>query len=74
MTPGPSNQSGLRFICGIICKSKALKFERMVFRATRGNMLFNQAPAGEEIVDPITNETVYILSLSFEAFTILTIF
>lgn len=59
INPGPSNQSGLRFISGIICKSKALRFERMLFRATRGNMLFNRAPADEEIVDPVTDEMVF---------------
>ncbi|XP_062171833.1 V-type proton ATPase subunit a1 [Alnus glutinosa] len=58
MRPGRSDQSGLRFISGIICKSKALKFERMLFRATRGNMLFNQAPADEEIMDPVSCEMV----------------
>ncbi|KAM7258777.1 hypothetical protein ACFE04_014518 [Oxalis oulophora] len=58
MTPGPSNQSGLRFISGIICSSKVLRFERMLFRATRGNMFFNQAPADVEIMDPLTTETV----------------
>ncbi|KAL7248263.1 hypothetical protein ACSBR2_003054 [Camellia fascicularis] len=52
----PSNQSGLRFISGIISKSKLLRFERMLFRATRGNMLFNQAPADEPILDPVTTE------------------
>lgn len=55
---GPSNQSGLRFISGIICKSKVLMFERMLFRATRGNMLFNQAPADEPIMDPVSTEMV----------------
>ncbi|CAL5388143.1 unnamed protein product [Camellia sinensis] len=54
----PSNQSGLRFISGIISKSKLLWFERMLFRATRGNMLFNQAPADEPILDPVTTEMV----------------
>ncbi|XP_044506444.1 V-type proton ATPase subunit a1-like isoform X1 [Mangifera indica] len=58
INPGPSNQSGLRFISGIICKSKIQRFERMLFRATRGNMLFNQAPADEECVDHLTTETV----------------
>ncbi|XP_022146201.1 V-type proton ATPase subunit a1 [Momordica charantia] len=58
MRPGPSSQSGLRFICGIICKSKVLRFERMLFRATRGNMLFNQAPGDVQIMDPISTETV----------------
>ncbi|KAL7201880.1 hypothetical protein ACSBR1_033554 [Camellia fascicularis] len=58
MQPGPSNQSGLRFISGIISKSKALRFERMLFRATRGNMLFNQAPTDEQIFDPVSTEMV----------------
>ncbi|KAF4354618.1 hypothetical protein F8388_009609 [Cannabis sativa] len=56
--PGRSGQSGLRFICGIVCKSKGLSFERMLFRATRGNMLFNQAPADEDIMDPLSNDMV----------------
>jgi len=64
VTPAPSNQSGLRFISGIICKSKVLRFERMLFRATRGNMLFNQAPADEHIMDPISTEMVTLPSLS----------
>lgn len=66
----PADQSGLRFISGIICKSKALRFERMLFRATRGNMLFNQAPAGEEIMDPLSAEmvekTVFVVHFSGE--------
>ena len=61
MRPGRSDQSGLKFISGIICKSKALRFERMLFRATRGNMLFNQAPADEEIMDPVSYEMVIFL-------------
>ncbi|EXC33238.1 V-type proton ATPase 116 kDa subunit a isoform 1 [Morus notabilis] len=58
MRPGRSDQSSLRFISGIICKSKVLRFERMLFRATRGNMLFNQAPADEQIMDPLSTEMV----------------
>lgn len=68
--PGPSNQSGVRFISGIICKSKVLRFERMLFRATRGNMLFNQAPADDRIMDPASNEmvekTVFVVFFSGE--------
>ncbi|KAK9127249.1 hypothetical protein Syun_016046 [Stephania yunnanensis] len=56
MQPGPSNQSGLRFISGIICQSKISRFERMLFRATRGNMFFNQAPADEYVMDPVSTE------------------
>ncbi|KAK6144477.1 hypothetical protein DH2020_021297 [Rehmannia glutinosa] len=58
MQPGSSNESGVKFISGIICKSKGLRFERMLFRTTRGNMLFNQAPADDQIVDPASNEMV----------------
>ncbi|KAL1345405.1 hypothetical protein HN51_019155 [Arachis hypogaea] len=68
--PGPSNPSGLRFISGIICKSKLLRFERMLFRATRGNMLFNQAPADDQIMDPVSAEmiekTVFVVFFSGE--------
>ena len=61
MQPGPSNQSGLRFISGIISKSKALRFERMLFLATKGNMLFNQAPTDEQILDPVSTKVVILL-------------
>jgi len=64
MRPQSSNPSGLRFISGIICKSKVLRFERMLFRATRGNMLFNQAPADEEIMDPVSTEMVFSLLIT----------
>lgn len=64
MRSGPSNQSGLRFISGIIPTSKVLRFERMLFRATRGNMLFNQAPADKEIMDPVSTEMVFILPVT----------
>ena len=64
MRPGPSNPSGLRFISGIISKSKILRFERMLFRATRGNMLFNQAPADDQIMDPVSAEMVFFLLIT----------
>ncbi|KAJ4977870.1 hypothetical protein NE237_008650 [Protea cynaroides] len=70
MQPGPSNQAGLRFISGIICKSKILRFERILFRATRGNMYFNQAPAEEYVMDPVLAEkvekTVFVVFFSGE--------
>ncbi|KAF3791363.1 V-type proton ATPase subunit a1 [Nymphaea thermarum] len=65
-----SKNAGLRFICGIICKSKISRFERILFRATRGNMLFNQAPSEEKIMDPISSEmiekTVFVVFFSGE--------
>ncbi|KAJ8620892.1 hypothetical protein MRB53_029421 [Persea americana] len=66
----PSNKAGLRFISGIICKSKALRFERMLFRATRGNMFFNQATAEQHVADPVSGEmvekTVFVVFFSGE--------
>lgn len=58
-----SNGAGLRFICGIISSSKEMMFERMLFRATRGNMFFNRAPAGELVTDPISGDQVFVLLL-----------
>ncbi|PRQ36603.1 putative hydroxymethylglutaryl-CoA reductase, class I/II [Rosa chinensis] len=55
---GPLDQSGLNFVSEIICKSKALMFERMLFHATRGNLFFNQTPADEHIMDPLSSEMV----------------
>lgn len=55
---GTEDRSGVRFISGIICKSKVLKFERILFRATRGNLLFNQSPVDVQIKDPTSSETV----------------
>ncbi|KAL6532642.1 V-type proton ATPase subunit a1 [Orobanche hederae] len=70
LQPGSSSQSGVKFISGIICKSKVLRFERMLFRTTRGNMLFNQAPADDQIVDLASNEmdekTVFVVFFSGE--------
>ncbi|PKA60270.1 Vacuolar proton ATPase a1 [Apostasia shenzhenica] len=68
--PELPNKAGLRFISGIILKSKALKFERMLFRATRGNMFFHQAPAGAHVRDHISGEmvekTVFVVFFSGE--------
>ncbi|XP_057247649.1 V-type proton ATPase subunit a1 isoform X2 [Beta vulgaris subsp. vulgaris] len=55
---GTPVQSGIRCMCGIICRSKVPKFERILFRATRGNLLFNQAPADVYITDPTSSEMV----------------
>ncbi|WCJ41118.1 V-type proton ATPase 116 kDa subunit a 1 [Euphorbia peplus] len=70
LSSAPSHQSGLRFISGIIPRLKVPRFERMLFRATRGNMLFNQASADEEIMDPVSTEmvekTVFVVFFSGE--------
>ncbi|KAH9331601.1 hypothetical protein KI387_003709, partial [Taxus chinensis] len=48
----------LRFICGLIPKAKVIPFERVLFRATRGNMLFKQVAVEQHVKDPVLCEMV----------------
>ncbi|KAH7314748.1 hypothetical protein KP509_21G018800 [Ceratopteris richardii] len=52
----PSKQSRLGFITGLIAKSKASAFERILFRATRGNLFLKQAELDAPVQDPATGE------------------
>lgn len=58
MQTEPSKQARLGFITGLVAKSKAAAFERILFRATRGNLFFKRAPIEEPVLDPATNEKV----------------
>eukprot|EP00698_Gefionella_okellyi_P006161 TRINITY_DN15599_c0_g1_i1.p1 TRINITY_DN15599_c0_g1~~TRINITY_DN15599_c0_g1_i1.p1 ORF type:complete len:847 (-),score=193.78 TRINITY_DN15599_c0_g1_i1:23-2563(-) len=61
---------GLGFITGVILTSKLGTFERVIFRATRGNMLMKHADIEENIIDPTSGEklmkTVFIVFFSGE--------
>lgn len=39
-----------------------MSFERILFRATRGNMYLSQAAVDEPVVDPISGEKVHFYS------------
>lgn len=39
-------------------KAKAMAFERIIFRATRGNVFLKQAALDEAVVDPSSGEKV----------------
>lgn len=52
----PSKQARLGFICGVVAKSKAAAFERILFRATRGNVFLNQVAIEDPVLDPATGE------------------
>jgi len=54
----PSKQARLGFISGVVPRAKAASFERILFRATRGNMFLRQAPIEDVVVDPATGEKV----------------
>ncbi|KAJ7532075.1 hypothetical protein O6H91_14G071200 [Diphasiastrum complanatum] len=54
----PSSKRRLGYITGLVAQVKVCSFERYLFRATRGNMLFKQAPVNDLVLDPTTGEKV----------------
>lgn len=58
MQTEPSKQVRLGYVSGVVPKAKAAPFERILFRATRGNMFLKQAPIEEPVVDPASGEKV----------------
>eukprot|EP00271_Cylindrocystis_brebissonii_P001270 TRINITY_DN1157_c2_g1_i1.p1 TRINITY_DN1157_c2_g1~~TRINITY_DN1157_c2_g1_i1.p1 ORF type:complete len:820 (-),score=206.26 TRINITY_DN1157_c2_g1_i1:844-3303(-) len=54
----PSKQVRLGFVTGLVAKAKSPAFERVLFRATRGNMFLKQAAIEDTVVDPVTGEEV----------------
>ncbi|KAL5231890.1 hypothetical protein ABZP36_030666 [Zizania latifolia] len=54
----PSKQVKLGSLSGLVPKEKAMAFERILFRATRGNMLLRQEPVDETVTDPLSGEKV----------------
>eukprot|EP00906_Rhabdomonas_costata_P025020 RCo035855 len=55
---GGPRAGGLRYITGMIPDDKITLFERLVYRATRGNMFMRFNPAKETFINPATGETV----------------
>ena len=55
--PVDAKTSRLGFVAGTISMEKLLPFERLLFRATRGNMFLRQAPVGK-LRDPASGEHV----------------
>ncbi|KAJ9537927.1 hypothetical protein OSB04_030660 [Centaurea solstitialis] len=53
-----SKQVRLGFLTGLVPKEKAMSFERIIFRATRGNVLLRQATLEEAVVDPTSGQKV----------------
>nr|CAG8538695.1 15393_t:CDS:10 [Entrophospora candida] len=50
------NHVNLRFVTGVILRSKMQIFERILWRALRGNFYINHAEIDEPITDPETDE------------------
>ncbi|THU67042.1 hypothetical protein C4D60_Mb05t20490 [Musa balbisiana] len=58
MLTDPSKQVKLGFVSGLVPKEKAMAFERILFRATRGNMYLRQAAVDDPVIDPISREKI----------------
>lgn len=58
MSTDPSKQVKVGFVSGLVPKEKAMGFERILFRATRGNMFLRQQPVDTPVTDPVSGEKV----------------
>lgn len=58
MVTDASKQMKLGFLCGLVPREKSMAFERILFRATRGNVFLNQAEVEEPVIDPASGEKV----------------
>ncbi|KAH7524153.1 hypothetical protein FEM48_Zijuj06G0089000 [Ziziphus jujuba var. spinosa] len=58
MTTDPTKQVRLGYISGLVARQKSMAFERILFRATRGNVFLKQAVVDDPVMDPISGEKV----------------
>lgn len=60
MSTDPSKQVKLGFLSGLVPREKSMSFERILFRATRGNIFLKQAVVENPVIDPVSGEKVLI--------------
>ncbi|KAL3621279.1 V-type proton ATPase subunit a3 [Castilleja foliolosa] len=53
-----SKQVKLGFITGLVPRGKSMAFERILFRATRGNVFMKQSTVDVPVIDPVSGEKV----------------
>lgn len=58
MSIDPSKQVKLGFLTGLVPREKSMAFERILFRATRGNIFLKQAVVEDPVTDPVSREKV----------------
>jgi len=51
-----TSERNLGFVAGVIGRDKIISFERLLWRACRGNVFFKQAEIAEQLEDPGTGE------------------
>ncbi|XP_065882276.1 V-type proton ATPase subunit a2-like [Euphorbia lathyris] len=58
MVIDPSKQVKLGYVSGLVPREKAVAFERILFRATRGNVFLKQSVVESSVVDPVSRDKV----------------
>ncbi|XP_059653743.1 V-type proton ATPase subunit a3-like [Cornus florida] len=58
MSTDSSKQVKLGFLTGLVPREKCMAFERILFRATRGNVFLKQAVVEDPVIDPVSGEKV----------------
>ncbi|XWS21009.1 hypothetical protein CRYUN_Cryun30bG0018100 [Craigia yunnanensis] len=58
MVTDPSKQVKLGFVSGLVPREKSLAFERILFRATKGNVFLKQSVVEDPVTDPASGEKV----------------
>lgn len=53
-----SKQIKLGFVSGLVPREKSIPFERILFRATRGNVFLKQAVIEHPVLDPMSGDKV----------------
>ena len=56
---GGDTQMRLGYIAGVVKRAKLVSFERVIFRATRGNMYLRHAEITQQVRDPHSGELAY---------------
>ncbi|XP_057435012.1 V-type proton ATPase subunit a3-like [Lotus japonicus] len=54
-----SKQIKLGFVSGLVPREKSIPFERILFRATRGNVFLKQAVIEHPVLDPMSGDKVH---------------
>lgn len=54
-----SKQVKLGFLAGLVPRDKSMAFERILFRATRGNVFLRQTVVEDPVTDPVSGEKVH---------------
>ncbi|KAI9128016.1 hypothetical protein K1719_001009 [Acacia pycnantha] len=58
MSTDSSKQVKLGFLAGLVPRERSMAFERILFRATRGNLFLRQVIVEDPVTDPVSGEKI----------------